>query len=110
MLQITQQMIKNIFNIHKRLDKRHKMQNIFTHVNQFYHSLVSAVCRGRIISLNSTPTMRGADCPSFLAMYSYYKYMDIVHLFTSLIKMTNSLLCFRAITTSLFKTSLLGYI
>jgi hypothetical protein len=44
------------------------MQNIFTHVNQFYHSLDSAVCRGRIISLNSTPTMRGADCPSFLAM------------------------------------------
>jgi hypothetical protein len=46
------------------------MQNIFTHVNQFYHSLVSAVCRGRVISLNSTPTMRGADCPSFLAMRS----------------------------------------
>jgi hypothetical protein len=44
------------------------MQNKFTHVNQFYHSLVSAVCRGRIISLNSTPTMRDADCPSFLAM------------------------------------------
>jgi hypothetical protein len=44
------------------------MQNIFTHVNQFYHSLVSAVCHGRINSLNSTPTMRGADCPSFLAM------------------------------------------
>jgi hypothetical protein len=39
-------------------------------------------------------------------IYSYYKYMDIVHLFTSLIKKTNSLLCFRAITTSLFKTSL----
>jgi hypothetical protein len=44
------------------------MQYIFTHVNQLYHSLVSAVCRGRIISRNSTPTMRGADCPSFLAM------------------------------------------
>jgi hypothetical protein len=44
------------------------MQNIFTHVNQFYHFFVSAVRRGRIISLNSSPTMRGADCPSFLAM------------------------------------------
>ena len=32
--------------------------------------------------------------------------MNIVHLFTSLIKKTNSLLYFRAITTSLFKTSL----
>jgi hypothetical protein len=71
--QITQQMIKRLFTIHKRLDKRHKMQNIFTHVNQFYHSLVSAVCRGRIISLNSTPTMRGAHCPSFLAMFKPIK-------------------------------------
>jgi hypothetical protein len=48
------------------------MQYIFTHVNTFYHSLVSAACRGRIISLNSTPTMRGADCPTFLAMTKNY--------------------------------------
>jgi hypothetical protein len=44
------------------------MQYVFTHVNQFYHSLVSAVCRGRIITVNSTPTICGADGPSFLAM------------------------------------------